>query len=217
MQPAIGMSDRKGKGSWILAACIALIAILVIGIKLSHARSKSATHLSPVEIGEHALQLSDFLGADATLADPPVFIDPSYWAVNCRSEHMQIFMMLDDAGHLLRLRTSFEPNELGRQVAPIETADEAKAVAMHRLADMQMFPPSSHIALEQAPVIRSRMAWSQPSSRASSSDAWQMAWIVTPHAQTQPYRLAIVLDRRTGIPVLLWRGPNKHIGLALNP
>jgi hypothetical protein len=161
--------------------------------------------------------LGGFLGEEVTLEDPPVFIAPSCWTVNCRSEDMQIFMMLDVAGHLQRLRTSFDPHALALQVAPIETAAEAKEVALHRLADLQMLVPGSHAAWDQAPVRRNRMAWNQPPTYVASTDVWQMAWIVTASAEVQPYRLALVLDRRTGIPVLLWRGPVKRAGLALNP
>ncbi len=194
MKNAFRMPGSRRSRMWALAACLSAIALLPVGSKLACAPDRPASRLSPLQISQRALEMSAVLGEPMTETTRPVYAGPSCWTLTCQSPDLQLFLMLDDAGRLCRLRTSFNTNVPARLVAPINTPAEAREVGLHRLTDLHIVTKGDRLTLERAPVAL------------TATPAWRMVWTVASPDAASPSRIALVLDRRTGFPLLLWKG-----------
>jgi hypothetical protein len=170
--------------------CLGVGGVLWACVHHTHRPPKPASHLSPTQVYQRAETIAALYGNTFELTDAPILLKHSTWTISCQSDDLSLYMTFDDAtGRLwdLGIKASLEPHT--PMMAPLDTAAEARQVALHRLHDLQMVPQGSRLALARPPVC------------SPISGAWEMRWTVTPPDGSRSYPIFLVLNRRTGIPM----------------
>jgi len=96
-------------------------------------------------------------------------------------------------------------------IAPLRTAAQARQVALHRLKDLRVVASTSRLRVVEAPILSASL----PKGSASPSTAWRMAWWVQPADRSPLYKVALELDRNTGVPLSITRDVGLHTGRRL--
>jgi hypothetical protein len=173
-----------------IALSLGVTGVLWMGIQYHHKRSLATSHLSQAQVYQHGMRVASLFGSNFKVVDTPILWKHSSWNLACQSDDLRINMTIDDTtGRLWNLGIETPWTLHGPMMAPLDTAAEARQVALHRLCDLQIVPQGSRLRLAQPPI------------RSVSSLSWEMIWTVMPPNRSAPYNINLVLDRRTGLPV----------------
>ncbi len=186
-------SDASGilmRWSGKMAVCLGVGGVLWACIHHQHQRPTPTSHLTQAQVYQRATTLAGVFGSTFEVLDAPQLLKHSAWTIACKSDDLSLYMTFDDAtGRLWSLGVKEPLKPRTPMVAPLDTAAEARQVALHRLHDLQIVPQGSRLTLVQPPVL-SGFGW-----------MWEMIWFVTLPDGSPPYQIHLVLDRRTGFPI----------------
>ncbi len=182
-------------GRWPAFACLAVLVLLPFGKTYMDKKREAEHHFSASGVCKHALQLASTLGGSFQVIEPPCFYPHSpyhpkeEWLVVCQSGEQKLYLTLDDATGLLDGLAVGPMQTSGGMVAPIRTPAQAREVALHRIQELQVMPRGSLLTLAHPPAL--------------AHARWYMTWSIQSPRQPQPYRMTVMLDKASGLPVLI--------------
>jgi hypothetical protein len=172
-----------------LFVCLAITALVLVGMRHAQERNKSVSGVAPAWIVRRAVMLASLLGDSVQITEAPQRVQKHDWSVTCRADGMELYLTFDGSnGRLIHLGTRLHKDELRRMVAPLATAAEAQEVAQHHLCDLQVIPSDNRLKLLRPPCL------------SYTKQTWIVVWNVLP-PNARPYRMDTQWDVRTGLPL----------------